>query len=476
MSQLIIHYGSLETAAQMARDTGNKLSDYAEKAQKRIANKISAYSGEHTGNITSAQTYINQKINQLNQKSAAFLQYASDVDRFAQSAKATDKGVKERIGSLSGTFKDNYGIKDSVITNIFNFISDKLNESNLGRFFKDMVQTVWGKVESLKDGIVEWYKYDGGKYIVDGVKAAAMAVAAIAAITTIGNIIVVAASIVVAAIAVANALFAITTSAIAYGKEKSGDPAWAKRYGDLDTMADTMRTKSNSENDHIAADVTDTVEFVANAICIGAKGVEGFENFKKIAGAQGGFKDYFKNLYTKGKEALTSKDGFKAFAKRRLDAVKNTVKLYKNPENWFMDSQKKLANKGYSPVMEGLGIGDISKFVIGNGETGGFEGIMSGADRSFKNIVDTLGKAKSILKPVDKLKDWWKPIGPNLVVKEDGKYKSYHVSAGDVTGLVSDVVDEIKIAKKVFTNAGDLMEIRDLRNLRTSWQTSLQGT
>lgn len=497
MSQLIIHYGSLEDAAKQAKTAGENLQDYASQAQKKIAAKISSYAGDRTGNINAAQDYINQKIAQLNGKAEAYLQYANDVNKFREKAKSVDSQVKEKITNLSKAFKASYGIKDNIITAVFNFLSDQLNKTALGRFFKDAFSAGVKAIQSLKDRIVEWYKYNGGKYVVDAVLAVGAAVVAVcaivAAIVAGGPLIVVIAGVIAGAISLANAVTNCRNSLVAYSKEKAGDPAWAKRYGDLNTFTDTIRAKSNSEAWHTAAGVVDTVEFVANVITVGYSGCKALKNFKSIAGKYGGFKQYFKYQYTSGKQGASvvknalfgsgdtkarARTLIKTFKDGAVTKCKNTISLYANPRNWLAKGSQREILTGYSTAAEDMGVGKVSSFYNGtqykaitwgkhnpawlnqinlqrsNRTLQGFSGILRGTDRSFSNIAVTVKHANDVWKAAKTFNplNMWKSANVSEMVWKNGNATNVQVKVSDVTGTVEKM--RKLITDRVMTDSG----------------------
>ncbi len=482
MSQLIIHYGSLEDAQKKAEKAGDKLADYAEKAQSKIASKISSYSGQRTGNISSAQDYINNKIKQLQNKSGAFLQYANDVGVFIEEAKETDKAVKGRINTLSGNFKSDYGIKDNIITNVFNYLSDKLNETALGRFFKDMAQVVAKTIVSLKDCIVEWYKYEGGKYIIDAVFAVGAAVLAVCAIVAAvvieAPLIVIIAGVIVGAVALANALTDFRNSLVAYGKEKQGDPAWAKRYGDLDTMTDTIRAKSNDISAHIFASVVDATELAAQVVLIVYAGGKALKNLKGIGGhikSYGGFKEYFKYQYKANsqglavvKNALFGTSGEKARAKELLKLygsgkiadLKNMAGLYMNPRNWFTNDIQRANLQGYSVFLESAGIQQISQIYFK--DNWGLKGILNGTDTSFTNFAVTINRIDKLVKSVKGLSggNLWRAGGISYITTLKGELKNYQISILDITKITDRIEKQMKKITELFSNMSNMRTIQ----------------
>ncbi len=515
MSQLIIHYGSLEDAQKKAEKAGDKLADYAEKAQSKVASKISSYSGQRTGNISSAQDYINNKIKQLQNKSGAFLQYANDVGVFIEEAKETDKAVKERINTLSGNFKSDYGIKDNIITNVFNYLSDKLNETALGRFFKDMAQVVAKTIVSLKDCIVEWYKYEGGKYIIDAalaVGAFVLAVCAVVAAVVMGGpLIVVLAGIFVGVVAGLNAMTDFRNSIIAYGKEKQGDPAWAKRFGDLNTWTDTIRARSNNINDHIFANVWDGLEFAANVILIIHSGAKIFNNFKSIAQNYGGFKEYFRYQYKANSQGLSvvknaifgsagektrARELLKLYGNGKIADLKNAAALYLNPRNWFAKSTQRANMQGYSAALESMGIEKLSTVYNGvevknitifgkNGPTWfqnifhtnnrakvqGLSGILGGTDRSFSNIAATVNSMEKLWKSVSGLNSdsLWKSLGTSqFALDKNDDWKSFKVTLSDITVITDKAGKQAK--KFIELLNGSLKNIQNMSALRQNLQ------
>lgn len=495
MSTIIVHYDSLEDASRQAEKASKKLEDYAEKLQKKVSRKISDYSGETTGNISSAQDFVDKKIKQLNNKAEAFLNYSRDVDAFTEAARAADKKVASDIEKLSGEFKLSYGIKNNVVTDFFNYFSNKLNESALGRFLKDCATIVGNAIDKLTASISDWYKYEGGKYIIDGIFAGisiALGVCAvIAAFVMGGPLIVMLAGVVSGCIAVLDGFADLRNSAKAYQNELGGDPAWAKRYGDLNTFTDTLRKESNSLFIHNFANTIDVVGFAADAISFFYNIKDLGENFMAVMGEHGGFKNYITKQYdtfmNSGailKNALFGSDfakieareAIKLFKDSKIAGFKDTVKLYSNPGNWLKTPVERRGMDGYA-----LGLDDFVRISVsedvtffghvlsqGGRRLDGIYGLLYGTDRTIENFAVTVNNLKDAIKP-------FKDLGlgglgsfvgeSHLVMGVDGlELKEFSIA--DFTSAIGDAKDLADSFKNIKENISSLNNIKENLQMR----------
>lgn len=448
MSQLIIHYDSLKTASEQAKKAGEKLSDYADKAFKKVAKKLDDYTGEKAGNVSSAITNIDAKIKKLNKKSEAFISYAANVDSFLDSARETDQGVESKIKELSGDFKSSYGIKDSVVDKFFNLVSGKLNDSALGRFFKDMAQVVGKVMGNVKDSLVDWYKYEGGKYKIDeilAVGAEILACIAIVAAFSASSIVFVVAGVVVGVFGLANAIYDRHNSKKAYDLARGGDPAWAKRYGDLNTMTDTMREESNDMKTHILASGLDAVEFVAKSVkFVGdVKDIynTGSEFIGKIKDTPGGLKKYVADQYSTGANGFKNvKNAVFGHGSIRSNA-QNTVKLYTQETLHKLGGDlKNIVNGTFSADATSGFSKSFREIFSGNDKVKGASGLINGSDLSVLNFAYSIDNTKALIESMGK-------YGPAAIF-----------SGGTIGDLVMGSNNAFSDARDLFGSNGEYMD------------------
>lgn len=420
MGALIIHYPNLEDAAAKAKTASNQLNCYADKLNSHVARKISSYSGVYTGNLSSADGFVRRKISQLRTKATAYQNYSQDISGFIVLAQTADNKIQSRIQSLTGNFKGRYGIKDNAIANFFNFISSKLNQTALGRFFKDTCNLIRFSVSSLWESLKVWYEYCGGKYFIKDMalaigKAALAVCSIIAAVATGGALIFIVAGAILGVIALGNALADARNSYLAYQAMQGDtpDPAWAKRYGDQNTLTETLRKQSDDKWKHYLATGVDGLEVVCGVIMIAKSAKDLVKNFKKLSTTFGGVRNYLRYQYKssmqgvelyrkawfgKGQEQARAKQLVSMFRHQRLSSIKHSASLYFNPKNWNTSRSSRKILSGYSSGLESF---KFYEFWNGPKTYGGLSGILSGGDRSFVNIAVTTNRFERMAKRIN---------------------------------------------------------------------------
>ncbi|ROR31776.1 hypothetical protein EDD66_101394 [Mobilisporobacter senegalensis] len=168
MSTLVVSYKDLEDMVKNAGKAAALLEEYADTIEDKVCRKLKEYSGNWTSNIDMADQLMKGKVERLRQKKEDFETLASNIETFKNNCKTADNNVKSAIQSLSGDFKNTYGIKENVVTKWFNYIgTDLVNSNALGRYLKDITNSVNINTRHAAEVIKDWYKYDDGKYIVD---------------------------------------------------------------------------------------------------------------------------------------------------------------------------------------------------------------------------------------------------------------------------------------------------------------------
>ena len=97
MGTVAISYSSIKDASREAKSVARKLDDYADELVRSVYNKLNRYKGEWTGNISSASTSINNKVNELRTAAGEYETYATDLKDLREDCKETYKTVKSRI-------------------------------------------------------------------------------------------------------------------------------------------------------------------------------------------------------------------------------------------------------------------------------------------------------------------------------------------------------------------------------------------
>ena len=269
MAELIIHYRSLENAAQKLRDASVGLNDYADTVNTQVARKITDYSGTRTTYINDADGFARRKMQQLRAKAQAFNSYATNISTFAANARASDEKISNRVNELTGAFRLKYGIQNSAIEIGLAFIGTLLNQSTICRAVKDLFTAGTVILNHGLGEIAKWYKYEGGHFLVEGIGMALLAVAlAVVAIITCTWVIAIIAAVILTVIAVANLVVATKNSIEAYNlmQGDNPDPAWARRTGNITTLSNELRRNTDSKALHNLALGLDIVQAVCGII------------------------------------------------------------------------------------------------------------------------------------------------------------------------------------------------------------------
>lgn len=260
MSTASISYSSLKDASNEAKDVAKKLDKYADSLYDNVYKKLNNYDGTWTSNLTTARSKTNAKISELRTEQGKYEAYATDLIELRDKCSEVDKAVRSKVSSLTATFKENHGIRNSKIENAISYFFTGLgNETAFGRWLggkKDDLDTV---TNYFKDSIKEWYNYEGGKELIKGVLVGLLEVAIgvlaiVGAILSGGTLLVIIAGVVGGIIAVANGVANIWNEKKAYSTTQDGDPATGRRRSEVNTWQDYLRSSfafgDSGENYH----------------------------------------------------------------------------------------------------------------------------------------------------------------------------------------------------------------------------------
>lgn len=164
MSKLVVSYDDLDDAIKSAKKTAILLEEYAETLENEVGRNLKTYSGERTNNIEEADHLIQEKLVELRQKEIDFQTLSYNLDTFKTNCRIADNNVKVAIESLSGNFRNTYGIKENIFTNFFCYVGTEITNSNaLTRFLKSQHNNMEFAVPDLIEEIKNWYKQE--KYL-----------------------------------------------------------------------------------------------------------------------------------------------------------------------------------------------------------------------------------------------------------------------------------------------------------------------
>ena len=240
MSIAAISYSSLSNASSEASSVARKLGSYASSLETNVYNKLNSYSGEWTSSLSVARSKTLTKINDLEADQTNYEKYATALTELKSECQTVDRAVKSMVSTLTASFKEAYGISNNVVTNsISYFYTSVTNSTWLGRGFNTANDIYEAETGYLKDGIKEWYNYDGGEELIKGISVALLEMTlAVIAIATGGL-----AAAILGIIALVNSMVNLHNEIMAYGYANTfNDPATAYRRREIDTMSDYLRS------------------------------------------------------------------------------------------------------------------------------------------------------------------------------------------------------------------------------------------
>lgn len=284
MGAATFHYSDMSRASSRAKTVADRMDDYANDLQRRIAAHLDSYTGERTANIYGADRAVSQKIRFLEERSGALLQFSERLDALVGHCKQSDQQISSMISRLTGDFKIRNDISVNPVWEAICYLDTALgNSTDIGRFLNNLLDKGRNSLDEAWDHMEFWYEYDGGKYyLTENIKAAlsiaagiAGILAAIATIAAGGTVLAIAgaiAGIVAGIFAIGNGICNIINNNKA-GAQAAEDPGQAKRTNEIDSAADWLRTTDN-QGLHTFATVLDATETAANVVSVVAGGAE----------------------------------------------------------------------------------------------------------------------------------------------------------------------------------------------------------
>lgn len=288
MSSVTIDYDKLSTISQNATSAASRMNDYINDLTKKVTSKYGDITGGATSKTQNSEYYVNQKISQLKTKKEQYKAFATAVSSLSTKAQEIDEDVAKKIRASKDQFinKHDY-ISTDWWTDIKNWFIDLKNSCPLFNAIGQLIENTLTGVKNLWTDLKYWYKCGGGKEIVGVVLAVAGAIAAVviavcACVPPICGIVAICAAI-GAVIAAANAIFNVVTSVIAKQMKDKGDPAWAKIYGNMDTMQDGLRQQNFGDGtlnrlSYGIATTLDVVQTVCDVVAI----YDGINNIQNV--------------------------------------------------------------------------------------------------------------------------------------------------------------------------------------------------
>lgn len=250
MSSVSISYRDLKDASSDASKVAKKLDSYADELEKTVFNKLKKYNGKWTDNLADAYNSTNKKINSIREIQHSYETYSSDLSGLRDECKRVDKGVLDKISTLTADFKKANGIRNSNVENCLNYFGVSLvNSSSGGRWVNDKLDDVERVYNGIRDEIKKWYNFEGGKEFLKGAAIAILDIA-IAACTIVATILS-GGSILL----IIGACIALAGGIVNYCNEwnalvaATSDPALAYRMRNINSVQDWLR-KGDLTDEH----------------------------------------------------------------------------------------------------------------------------------------------------------------------------------------------------------------------------------
>lgn len=247
MSTASISYSSLRNASDEAKAVAKKYDRYADSLYNNVYEKLNRYDGEWSSNISTARSRTNQKISDLRAEQERYDSYADDLLDLRDACQSADQAVRLKVSSLTASFKEAHGIRNSQIENAVNYFLTGLgNGTSFGRWLNDRKDEFDAGRDYLKDSIKEWYNFEGGKELIQGVLVGILEVA-IGILTIVGAVfsggaLLLIAGLIGGIIAVVNGAVNIANEIKGYEAVQNGDPAIGRRRSKIDSMQDYLRS------------------------------------------------------------------------------------------------------------------------------------------------------------------------------------------------------------------------------------------
>lgn len=283
MSSIVLDYSWLDDMKKSLSKAADQAQDYAQDLNKQYLNKTDDIPGGLSHELSDANYFVRQKITKLNDKAARLEKLAKQSEQLCAVAKRVDGQVEKLILQAKADFLEEHtslkrpGWQEALI----NFFVDVKNSNWLFAMVSDFIGSIATVFTNLKENIRYWYECGGGRQVMSIVGAAVglavaviMAICAFAALAAASGVIaflVAVCGLVAATIGVFNAVFDLIQSHKMIDAYANGEQAWAKIYGDQDSVADWMRftnfgsAELNQRMNRIAFSI-EVTEFVCGVV------------------------------------------------------------------------------------------------------------------------------------------------------------------------------------------------------------------
>jgi hypothetical protein len=409
----------LQTIAKNSNTISKKANEYADSLTSKVANAINGVSPS-SGYLSDASYYVNAKVDQLQQKSREFSDFANQINNLAEMARRVDEEVAELLKQSNEHFLSYHESLriDDWKASILEWLVDIKNSLPILELIGNVLSSIETILESMTDSIKHWYQCEGGKYIFEYIASVAMAAVAIALFigTLPASGFFAICGAIGAGLAAINAVTNIATSWRAANAAHNGEPAWANIYGKQDKLSDVLK-QTNFDS-----------RFLNNLSYFGANTLDATETFCDVVGFveigagiakwAGKNKGNIKNSLIDFKDSV--KKGFSDF---KVGGKDNVFGIVDDVDGNIVDNLDITAKKDV-PVIGGVEIpnkvtGDIPKVDVDDVLTNGAAKADNVPGRGYHKEV----YANKPVKVTDAVDKWDEFLGP-------GKYTDIHPRTG----------------------------------------------
>ena len=254
MSTAAISYKRLEEASGQAQTTAKRLDRYRESLWDDVYRKLDDW-----GLAQEAMANVGGKIAQLEERRDQYDAFAKALADLQERCRETDEEVERRAAELTGSFKENHGIRSGFFENtVGHFCVSLGNRSAAGRWLEDRQDDFYAAADGLKEWIRAQFDFGGGREYLKGTVAgiletaagfltvvsgiAALAAALTATVVTGGAAAAAIAAIVGGTITLINGLVNMQNEEEAFRAAQAGDPSTARRRSEVNSLQDYMRS------------------------------------------------------------------------------------------------------------------------------------------------------------------------------------------------------------------------------------------
>lgn len=456
MSALALNYDGLTRISSYADKLANKADEYADRLTTKVVNKVDYVTGGTNDILSSAKYYVKAKVTELHEKREAYQTLSRNIANLVSNAKQIDKEVANAIAHNKESFlKSNSHLKiDDWKANIINWLVDLKNKCPVFEVIGNAVNFIGTELSSIGDNIRYWYRCEGGKEkleIVWALGAAAVSALLFLASFPISSFVAFCAMI-GALITAANSIYNVYTSFRAAAVANT-DPAWAKIYGDRNTIQDGLRqrrfsTKFMNKLSYISANMIDGVKLFCSVVAIGSaiKKVKlKFKPLQNYLTSNRGLLSYFKELKYSSDGKVIADDKGIAETRYTLRSVWRGIKAFVN--NSPIDCRSDL---GIRTLLHQNFVADWKGFISSFSFTGIKDTIRYNIEYGYKWTAIMFNKNADF---VTIIKDTWSLKDTADIVK---KIKGFGQFVEQITTGSYDI--NKKLAEKVY-NYSDLVSI-----------------